>query len=235
MSYAQPIGLFGLGAAAESAPVSIEELGQIRTKDGYAYQITPQDVLWLARSVQFEGGDPASTIWTYAQRQAKFRRTSSLTSLVRAHSQPLNPLWDESSDEKCQQYPDRCTAAHLDRRRRARTTAWGDLRPSIRKAVLDWAKADLPNPVPKAVDFADEQVSRSFISRNPGTQVVKKSGNWYLAVPSSLSWPANYVFMQLGSKVSGSARGVGLYLGLAGLGVAGAFAGWAYWKYGRAA
>jgi hypothetical protein len=190
----------GLG---DAAPVAASELGQIRTKDGYSYQLTPEDLIWLARSVQFEGGDPASTIWTYAQRQAKMRRTSSLAALVRGHSQPVNPLWDEATDAKCQQYPDRCTPAMLARRAQARTMSWANVSSGIRDKILRWASAQLPNPVPRAVDFADPPVSRSFISRNPGTRIVKAVSNWYLATPDVLGWPADFVTMQHAGRVAG--------------------------------
>lgn len=171
------------------------ELGQIQTQAGYSYQVTPEDILWLARAVQFEGGDHASTIWTYAQRQAGFRRTSSLTSLLRAHSQPINPVWATAGAGKCVEHPDRCQPSSIERRRQARTTPWNSIRQEVRDKVLSWAQAQLPNPVPRAIDFADATVSRSFINRNPGTVIVKQAGNWYLAPPSSKNWPANFVTM----------------------------------------
>jgi hypothetical protein len=39
-------------------------LGTIVALNGYRYQITPTDVLWLARSVQYEGGNYLATAWT---------------------------------------------------------------------------------------------------------------------------------------------------------------------------
>lgn len=234
MTYASPMGFLGLG---EAAPVSPSDLGKIRAKSGYEYQITPEDVLWLARSVQYEGGDHASTIWTYAQRQAKYRRGSSLRSLVQAHSQPINPLWATPGAGKCIEHPDRCTPTQIERRRRARTTAWADIAPSVREKVLAWAKAELGNPVPRAIDFADETVSRSFMRRNPGTRVVKKAGNWYLATPDVLDWDADHVTMELRGRVAGpSVAGfinAAPYIGVAAVGATALFAGWAYWRFGR--
>lgn len=235
VGYTRRIMSYGLGLGS-GAPVS-GPLAQIRTKDGYSYQVTPEDLLWLARSVQFEGGDNAATIWTYAQRQAKLRRTSSLASLVRAHSQPINPIWDEASDPKCRQYPDRCTPAMLERRRRAATTPWSSLRSGVRDKVTRWARAELPNPVPKAIDFADAAVSRSFMRRNPGTQVVLRTGNWYLATPASLRWPADYVTMSLGGRVAGPTAGgalrAGPIVGIAAVGASALFAAGAAWYYFR--
>lgn len=180
--------MFGLGAAV---PVSAAQLGQIVTRDGYRYQITPTDLLWLGRALQFEGGDPVATLWTYTQRQAKMR-WKSLTSLVRAHSQPVNPKWDNPDDPKCVEHPDRCQPHHIERRRRARTTPWEGLDPAIRELLVNWAQAKVPNPVPGAVDFAAPGVSKGFLRRTPGSKVVEKAGNWYIAVADSLRWPMNY-------------------------------------------
>jgi len=211
-------------------------LGQIRSKDGYVYQVTPDDLLWLARSVQFEGGDHPSTMWTYAQRQVMRRRTGSLASLVRAHSQPVNPLWESLSAAGCQRSPQRCSPAALERRRRARTMPWDNLRSEVRNKVVAWATAEMPNPVPRSTDFADGPVSRSFIARNPGTQIVKQTGNWYLAEVPALGWPADFVTMHFGDRVAGPAAGASMggrlgvpLLGVAAVGVGVAFAGWAFW------
>lgn len=243
MSYAQPIGLLGLGAA-DAAPVSIEQLGKIRTKDGYEYQITPRDILWLARSVKFEGGDHAATMWTYAQRQAFYRRRSSLASLIQAHSQPINPLWADPEGEKCRANLTYCTPTHIERRQLAVSYPWERIEPSVRQKLLRFGAAELPNPVPKAVDFANPRVSRSFIDRNPDTEVVLKAGNWYLSYgPSnrggSQRWPDDFVTIHhdgrvAGPSMTGRLRSVLPYVGGAlGLGLAAGFAGWAYYKYGR--
>ena len=224
MSYAAQ----GLGAIPT-------QLGQIRSKGGYVYQLTPDDLLWLARSVQFEGGDQASTMWTYAQRQVMRRRTRSIASLVRAHSQPVNPKWESLSAEGCQRSPDRCSPAVLERRRRARTLPWDGVRSAIRNKVVAWATAELPNPVPRSTDFADPPVSRSFIRRNPGTEIVKQAGNWYLAEVPALGWPADFVTMHFAGRVAGPAATAGRvagripWLGVAAVGAGAAFAGWAFW------
>jgi hypothetical protein len=220
-------------------------LGQIRSKAGYVYQVTPDDLLWLARSVQFEGGDHASTMWAYAQIQAKRRRRGSLVGLVRAHSQPVNPLWESATTDKCRRYPDRCSPNALARRLQARTMPWDRIRSEVRNKVVAWATAELPNPVPRVDDFADDAVSRSFIRRNPGTQIVKRvpsrSGRteqWYLATPATQGWPADFVTMHFGGRVAGPVAGgsVGAgrrfgvpLLGVAAVGVGVAFAGWAFW------
>jgi hypothetical protein len=153
--------------------------------------------------VQYEGGDHASTIWTYAQRQALYRRTSSLASLIRGHSQPVNPAWADPGTPLCRQHPDRCGPAAIARRQEAASLPWASVVPAVRDAVLRWARAQLSNPVPRSVDFADPTVSQHFLDVNPGSQIVRRLGNWYLATRESVGWPADYVTMRLGSTVSG--------------------------------
>ncbi len=202
---------------------SASELGTIRSADGWSYRITPNDLLWLARAVQYEGGDPVATAWTYAQRLASFR-SSSLAELVRAHSQPINPAWDERTDPNCVAHPDRCrprqradgtwTRDPLEVRAEAASAPWDSL--SVAPMLARWAKAEVPNPVPRATDFADAEVSSSFLRRHPDARVVKRSGNWYLSEGSSSAparpsnaWPANFVSIAFGSRVA-TAAGVGL-------------------------
>lgn len=182
---------------------------EIRSAAGYRYRLTVEDLLWLARATQYEGGDHASTIWSYAQRAALYR-VSSFTQLVRGHSQPVNPAWDERTDRKCIDNPARCTEEELARRQEAATLPWTQIRPSVRAKVMAWARAELPNPVPRAVDFANEPVSRNFISRHPDTVVIKRAGNWYLAYGPSyaggtLQWPANFVTMTYQGRTMGQA------------------------------
>jgi hypothetical protein len=212
------------------------ELGTIRSLDGWSYRITPDDLLWLARSVEYEGGDPVATAWTYAQRLASFR-SSSLAALVRAHSQPVNPDWASLDAPGCVRAPERChprqradgtwTRDPLEVRAEARTAPWSSL--SVGPMLARWAQASVPNPVPRATDFADAEVSSSFLRRHPDARVVKRSGNWYLSEgPSSAparpsnAWPANFVSIAYGSRVA-TAAAAGL--GLVGFGVV-AFLAW---------
>jgi hypothetical protein len=185
----------GLGAA----PVA-SQLGRIRTADGWSYQITPEDALWLARSIQYEGGNKNATLWTYAQRLAN-RQGSNLASLVRAHSQPVNPIWASMSGSGCVAHPDRCTPSQLARRQEAASRSWDSL-PSA-PTVLRWAQARTPNAVPRATDFADATVSASFMRRNPQSRIVMRDGNWYLSEGGdsaprggSIGWPENYVTIE---------------------------------------
>jgi len=192
-----------------------QRLGRIVTREGYAYQITPADVLWLARSVHKEGGSNAATIWAYFQLQASARRSASLASLVLAHSQPVNPEWRRDGihcrpggDYAGQ---DNCAPSLLDQRDANAVRPWTQIPVAVREAVVRGVTGQLPNPVPKAINFAREDVSRSFLSRprNAGSGVVLKAPadrcpqcNWYLYEARSANWPAGFVRVELDGQVS---------------------------------
>lgn len=176
-------------------------LGMIVALNGYRYQITPTDVLWLARSVQYEGGNYLATAWTYAQRQVLYRRTGSLADLVLGHSQPVNPKWRRDG-EFCRpggRYhgQDNCSEARLARRDEAASLPWDSIREEIRSTVVRWALGETSNPVPRATDFADAAVSAGFLERNPESRVVLRDGNWYIAEVvgsrNAVNWPSGFV------------------------------------------
>lgn len=178
------------------------DLGVLRTRGGLTYQLTRDDILWMARAAKYEGGDHAATFWTWAQRFAiRFRFSGTFAGMIRAHSQPVNPAWDESTDAKCLQYPERCTSAHLARRLAARTASWASLG-DVADLAVAWAQARVSNPAPQATDFADAQVSRSFLERNPDARVVRVSGNWYIAEAAALALPANEVSVVYKGRVA---------------------------------
>jgi len=198
-------------------------LGRIVSRDGYSYQITPNDLLWLARSVHKEGGDYASTIWTYFQLQAAARRTSSLASLVLAHSQPVNPAW-RADGEFCRpggRYAaeDNCAPRLLEQRAANAVRPWEQIPVAVRDLVVRAATARLANPVPRAINFADPTVSANFLARpaNAGSGIVRKAGNWYLYEARSANWPVDFVRVAHGgvsSGVAAAAGGIGLALAL---------------------
>lgn len=196
---------------------STSQLGRI-VGAGRSYQITSNDLLWLARAVACEGGNEAATAWTYAWRFIVKGWRGTLADLVRAHSQPVNPIWDEASDERCVSNPSRCTPAQLERRARCASATWDSLPEQVRIKVLAWARGALGNPAPKATDFADQVVSESFLRRNPNARVVLRDGNWYIAEEPQL--PSNHVRVEGGDATSGAGAGV---LGALAL----AAAGWA--------
>ncbi len=202
-------------ALSAAIPVLSGRWGRIVSKDGWSYQITDDDVLWLARSAQYEGGtNTAAVIWTYAQRlslPSVRSRYSTLASLVRAHSQPVNPKWSRTG-EFCApggRYhgTEHCSENRLKRRDEAQTIPWESISERVRDLVVRFARADLPNPVPRSVEFAAGDLSREdtvtgYLSRNPGARVVLRAGNWFIATAQSLLWPEDQVIVEYDGKVS---------------------------------
>lgn len=171
-------------------------LSKITSKNGYSYQITPDDVLWLARSVQFEAGNYAATAWTYAQRMA-MARSRSLEAMVMAHSQPINPIWRRNGS-KCRpggpyHGRDECSESRLTARDRAAALPWSEVRPEVREVVVKFVTGQLPNPVPRAANFANAPVTQGYLSRNPESRVILRDGNWYITERATNGWPDDFV------------------------------------------
>jgi hypothetical protein len=223
--------------------------GRIRAQDGYSYQLTPTDLLWLGRSLQFESGNHAATAWTYAQRMAAFKRWSSLSALLQAHSQPINPIWRRDGS-KCRPGGshhglDDCAERRLVRRDEAATIPWDRLRPDVRDVVAKFATARLENPVPRAANFAAPEQTTRYMLRNPASAVVLKDGNWYITERQTNAWPMDFVTMEHeGRAAAASAEGraraesavsMAPVIALAAVGgaLAAGFAGWAIWRYTR--
>jgi hypothetical protein len=241
----------GLGSLPEAS-----ELGTIRSQDGWSYQITPEDMLWLARSLAYEGGDMDMTAWTYAQRMAARGRGMTLAAMVRGHSQPVNPIWESltsgSPARGCVRNPERCTPDQIARRLEARTAPWDSL--SSRVKVLAWAQARTPNTAPRSTDFADAHVSGNFLRQYPQSSIVARvpsgrSEQWYLtegrdsSPRASKDWPADFVTVEHEGRVAGpesltrrtiqsigATRPASIVTGAAILGGGAAFAWWAYTK-----
>ncbi len=215
---------------------------------GYSYQLTDDDILWVARSLEGEGGprerDPAAILWTYTQRMVwrnqRGNPESSFARMVQLHSQPINPRWFRSAPNSlCWKKPDACSDRKEAMRRRRRSMRWDQIPLELRQIVERWATGNLPNPVPRSVDFANGPVTAAFIRRNPARVYVQPEGfeggergtcperdcNYFAAEPDSKSWPANFVTMTGGrmkpavglSIIFGSiaaAVAVGVYFGL---------------------
>jgi hypothetical protein len=211
--------------------------GTIVTPGLAPYRITSDDRLWAARAAHFEGGhDPADVLWTWTQRYAlpNFRRRyGSLRELIQAHSQPVNPIWRRDGS-KCRpgapyHGTDHCAERRLANRDRAARMPFSELRPEVQQKVTAWAKGQLSNPVPTSVDFAAPGVSQSFLGRNPGSQLVKQAGNWFIATAQSRGWAPDHVQIV---PSSGLALAVPIVGGVA-IAAAAGFAFWAWWRYGR--
>lgn len=191
---------------------------KLRFSDGSSYQLTGDDVLWTARAVVYEGGPPAATLWTLAQRFSKARKNyPSFTAFVQAFSQPINPAWSRTG-RFCRpgghhEGGPYCTEAKLQRREQAAASDFYDLEardPDALEATLDWARGRLPNPVPRAANFADAAVSRAYLARTPGAKVLLQAGNWYIQEPWSSRWTPNHVTVEGSDGAVASADGVRL-------------------------
>jgi hypothetical protein len=200
---------------------------------GFSYQLTDDDIIWVARSLTGEGGpvqrDPAAILWTYAQRMVwrdqRGNPHPTFAQMVQLHSQPINPRWFRSApDSKCHLRPEACSDRKEALRHRRRSLRWDQISPELRQIVERWATGNLPNPVPRSVDFANSPVTATFIRNNPGSVYVQPEGfeggergtcpdppcNYFVAERDSKSWPANLVKIT-GGEI-GTVMGVGIII-----------------------
>lgn len=173
----------------------------------WRYALTDRDVLWAGRMVQGEtnaragrADDALAVLWTMTQlfspagQRDKYgrQRFGDFTTLLRAYSQPINPLW-LGDGLFCRPGgraagTEACAADRLARRARLQQTPWRELDAELRQVVLDWAAGRTDNPVPGAVEFAAESVAASFLARNPGAVRVARIHNTFVATEGSRGW-----------------------------------------------
>jgi len=198
----------------------------------WSYTLTEGDKLWAARMCQREGGDPADVLWTMTQRFAQIHRTyPTFTELIQNYSQAINPKWRRDG-LFCRPGGSRagsedCAETRLAARDRNAVMPFSSARANVKAAVTSWFNGTLPNPVPKAVEFADQRVGHNFVNnpRNAGSVIVKDAGNIYIATAASLRWASDFVTMSGGGMVGGSTIPIlAVLLGL-GFGVGAAFLG----------
>lgn len=195
---------------------------KIRSGDGWSYTLTSEDKLWAARMVEFEGGEsPDGVLWSMTQRMALpniRRRYGTFTDLIRAYSQPINPKWMRDG-EFCRpggQYhnQDNCSERWLSRRDRSNIIPWTEIDPAARAVTERWYRGALANPVPRAVEFAAPSVSEGFLSRNPGSSVVLRAGNWFIKTAQTSDWPDGWVRMEPATSRTLLAALVGVGIGV---------------------
>ena len=165
--------------------------GSKLTWAGGEYTVTPSDRLWLLRAVQAESNkadDRRRVAQTLINRFVYLRARGvttypTLTKLVRAYAQPINPLWESKSTDKCRRYPSRCTDAMIAKRREARTrTQFSD---STREAV-DWALTrGMSGFDARAVHYAAPGVGASGKIKLTSD---RRGYNTFYAVDSSRGW-----------------------------------------------
>lgn len=180
----------------------------LRCKDGSSYQLTPNDVLWTARSVVYEGGRPADVLWTLGQRFLLLRENyPTFAGFVQAFSQPVNPAWSRTG-EFCRAggkyaHTAYCSEDKLQRRDLAQHASWGDLMakdPDAVLATLKWANAELPNPVPRATNFAAPDEAQSYLNRHPEARLLAQRHNWYIVEGVARNWSVDHVAMRSGAS-----------------------------------
>lgn len=192
------------------------ELAQIRSLDGDGYQLTPHDAELAVRMALFEGGDPAYTLWTLAQRWVLFsgrmrkrgiKYGKSFGTLIQEFSQPLNPDW-LASGAFCRpggKYAgtDYCSPDKLARREHAQNDSLELVHakdPAAFDVAVAWLRAEIKNPVPRGTNFSVPHVAANYVKHTPGTRELARTPpdtcpacNVILVEPDAANWPSNHV------------------------------------------
>ena len=194
--------------------------GLITAADGWSYQLTASDLDWLSREIANEGGNDAATLWTMAQRLYMLRaHFSSMTSMIRAFSQPINPRWLAGGD-LCAAHPTQCTVDEQQKRAHAQDP--NTVYPRSLAFVQSWAAGQIPNPVPRAVDFRR--------AMPPQISMVASGAVTPDPAPATATWRATA--RRTGPRTSFSLPG---WEAAGGGGIAGAVAlavvAWGLWKW----
>lgn len=171
------------------------------------YTLTATDLLWAARAAACEAGGradgTAAVLWTWASLFASSSRFDTFAGLVRAHSQPVNDVW-RATGQACAQGgswgarapsnwfgEEECSPERLARRESCRSLTWEQIHPTVRDVVERFGAGKLPNPLPRAVDFAAKSVRPKA-----GLAVVKRIGaNVFYTTADSRAWPTGFVKM----------------------------------------
>lgn len=151
--------------------------------------VTEEDALWLGRALVGEEGERASRAahhavastlirrWAFASRSYP-RSFPTLTAMVRAYSQPVNPIWENRGD-----------ADAIARRARIRSLAWSQLPETVRGVVVALLTGAESLSARGAVHFADGPTSANFQRNNPSATVVPSAAaNVLLAMPGSAAF-----------------------------------------------
>ena len=162
------------------------------------HDVTPADVLWLARALDGEGGDERAVAATLVQRWVMLGGAERMTlgEMVQAYAQAISPLW-LADGARCRpggigHGTPACDAARTAARARRRAKRWDDLREEARDAAV-WAlyTDELPDYLPTSVHYATrELVARKMRSREAqrdGWELVEgpPDGHSYLSTTES--------------------------------------------------
>lgn len=164
-------------------------LATMTSPGGLAWDLTDEDALWMARSIVGESVRDASAVASTMLRRLAYvsdrqgrRVWGSLTELLigtdstRGYSQPVSIYWRE-----------RGTAAQQARRASIRSLGWEEIPASVR-ATVTRLFTGAPLAVPGAIHFADTRLSAEFIQENPGSSVVWRGANVFIAMAGSRAY-----------------------------------------------
>lgn len=200
----------------------------ITSSSGFVYDLTEDDLLWLARAAKYEGGNEIATIWTLAQRyvwlkEGGTRGYPTFASMIRAFAQPINPKWMRDG-EFCRPggtWYDRCNGSYCpceERRLDVRDRAVADPVPGQLELVHRWANGNIPNPVPRAINYAAPFVIEDDFERGDLFPILTNDrDNWYGGDQRSMTWDPNHVRVNGTGAGGSSALWIGLGLGGAAL------------------
>lgn len=134
------------------------------------YQITQDDMLWLARSIwgevsrtpsEWDQSDvqqgASAVLWAYANHYMtvgqKRQLYPTLGSFVQAYSQPINPRWIDPNSGRCPSSPEMCTPDRIAFRRALRAKPWTDFPIALTNLVQRFVAGQVSNPIGTRTDF----------------------------------------------------------------------------------
>jgi hypothetical protein len=162
------------------------------------YQITEQDMTWLARCLIGEVGENpaawanpqtqrggAAVLWALANHYMTVGRKRdiypTLMAFTRGYSQPLSARWSSPSAEGCQRQPGMCTPERLARRQRIQGRSWTSMPAQVRSLVESFVAGRLANPIGTRTDW----LAASARWRQPPRDPMNVAGNVFATNPQA--------------------------------------------------
>jgi hypothetical protein len=214
-----------------------------RGGDHYEYTISNKDKLDLTRAVAKEGKQPEAVTWALLQRFAWLYPTfSTLSDLVKAYAQPINPRWFPNGDKHIGYlaYLKKINAntdairrnEQLAKNRVLNSTAtYDDISPKYIRLVDDVLGGKIKNSIPGGVHYIASQVSpntseatakatqQSFIAGRPDLKSaliidsLTSGNNWFFDVEGSKNM--NLTLMRIDNQNENTAAAIYLLFGVA--------------------
>jgi hypothetical protein len=156
------------------------------------YQITQDDMMWMARSIWGEvSRDPASwstanvqrgaaaVLWAYANHYLTVGRKRAiyptLGRFIQGYSQPVNPTWANPSSDKCRRSPAMCSSARIQFRQGLRAMPWSSFPPALTNFVEKFVAGRVGNPIGSRTDF---RAAGTGLERRP--DAIRVAGNVFI-------------------------------------------------------